>query len=151
MTFRPFGKDVQFSLNDVQNEINAMARRLWEGGMRVNPFSETDWEPRVDLYEEPDRFILTAEVPGVEIAAIDVSYSDGVLTLRGDKVAPAPVEGRRRLMTERRYGTFMRTVHVPGAIDTDKIKATSRAGIIEITLKKSADASARTIKIESNE
>ncbi|RJP35420.1 MAG: Hsp20/alpha crystallin family protein [Phycisphaerales bacterium] len=151
MTFRPFGKDVPFSLGEVQNEINAMARRLWESGMRVNPFSETDWEPHVDLYEDPGRFILTAEVPGVEVGAIDVSYSDGVLTLRGDKVAPAPIEGRRRLMTERRYGTFMRAVHIPGSIDADRITATSRAGVIEITMQKSPNASARTIKIESNE
>ncbi len=150
MTFRPFGKDVQFSLTDLQEEMNRMFQRLWQGGMRVNPFAEHDWGPRVDLREEPERFVLTAEVPGVDIAGIDLSYTGGVLTIRGEKTAPTFDEGQwQRVTSERRFGSFVRTVPLPASIDADGISAGCRNGVLEVVLPKTHGARAKTISIET--
>jgi len=149
MTFKPFGKDVQFSLSDLQDEMNRVFSRLWQGGMRVNPFVEHEWGPRIDLREEPERFVATAEVPGVDIAAIDLSYTAGVLSIRGEKPEPAFDEGLwQRVISECRHGSFVRTIPLPAEIDPDAISATCRAGVLEVVLPKSQVARAKPIKIE---
>lgn len=149
MTFRPFGKDVQFSLSELQDEMNKVFNRLWEGGMKVNPFAERDFVPRVDIREEPERFVVTAEVPGVDISAIEVSFTEGTLTLRGQKWEGEFDDANwQRLVSERRYGSFTRAVPIPLKVEADRIAARCEAGVLEVVLPKSQTARPKTIKVQ---
>ena len=149
MTFRAFGKDMQFSVSDLQDEMNRMFQRLWQSGMKVNPFAEQAFSPRVDLCEQPDRFILTAELPGVDLSEIELSYSEGVLSIRGEKNAPDIDEACvEHSVQERRFGPFVRNVTVPAGIDADAISAACKAGVLEVVLPKTHQAQAKSIKVE---
>ncbi|MCC7291634.1 MAG: Hsp20/alpha crystallin family protein [Phycisphaerales bacterium] len=150
MAFNPFGKEIHLNMSDIQDEMNRMFQRLWSAGARVNPFSESDWIPYADVRDEADRVVVTAEVPGVDLGAVDVSFAEGLLTISGTKAEAAPPEGSgsKKLIGERRYGSFTRTLPIPHKVEPDKITATCKKGVLEIVLVKARSATARTIKIE---
>jgi HSP20 family protein len=91
MPFRPL-QDPGLSLSNLQHEINHLIERVWREGLPSVPFLG-QWSPAIDLYEYPDRYVLYAEVPGLEGSDVDLSYLDNVLTVRGERCAP---ERRRK-------------------------------------------------------
>jgi len=149
MTFNPFGKDVQYSLSDLQVEMNRMFQRLWHAGKRVNPFSDQGWIPDVDIWDEPERVVVTAELPGIDIEAVDLSFNEGELTISGTKAEPKLDESRSRLISECRYGSFCRSIPISVKIDADHIAAACKAGVLEVILPKLNVKVAKTIKINA--
>src|SRR5690606_16705057 len=91
-----------------------------------------EWAPAVDLYEEKDRFIVKAELPGMEKKDIDVSLDEGALTISGERRYEERKEGTTH-RTERFYGKFQRTVTLPTKVDADKVKASYKDGVLTIT------------------
>ncbi len=121
-------------------------------GRRAQAESENsvaDWAPAVDIIEEKDRFILRADVPGVDPADIDVSMDAGVLTVSGERKTESTTEedGYRRV--ERSFGRFYRRFSLPDTADADGIKATNSKGILEISIPKLPEVKARRIAIEA--
>ncbi|GIK17127.1 MAG: heat-shock protein [Planctomycetota bacterium] len=152
MPFNPFGKEIHLNMTDIQDEMQRMFQRLWAAGARVNPFSESDWIPYVEVRDEAERVVVTAEVPGVDIGAVDVSFAEGLLTISGNKseISGEAASGKK-LVSERRYGAFARTLPIPHKIEPDRITASCRKGVLEVVLPKSRSATARTIKVEGSE
>ena len=151
MAFRPL-QDTQLSLGNLQEEINRLFERIWHSGVSAGPFDGQRWAPLIDLYERPDRYTLYAEVPGVDGNAVDVSYLGHTLTIRGEKTRPAGLADEDRpISNERRFGTFCRTVELPGDIEGDKLSAKCQAGVLEITIPKSEASKPHTVKIEVKE
>lgn len=147
MSFRPF-QDPRLSLTNLQHEINRLIERVWHEGLPNVPFVG-QWSPTIDLYEYPDNYVLYAEVPGLECGDVELSYLDNVLTVRGEKRAPEGVsDDAKALRKERRFGAFTRAVDLPGDIDADRMSATCRAGILEVTIPKSEATKAKSIKVE---
>ncbi|MGE0386247.1 MAG: Hsp20/alpha crystallin family protein [Gammaproteobacteria bacterium] len=108
------------------------------------------WRPAVDLIEEADRFVLTADLPGIEPAAIEVTVEDGVLTIRGERrLAQATERGFARHV-ERRHGAFERRVALPDEADPDSIAARSEHGVLSVEIGKHAHARARRIEIATH-
>lgn len=85
--FRPF-QDPQLSLGALQDEMNRMFDRVWHGGVSTRPFDGQPWAPAIDLYEHEDRYTVYAELPGVPVESVEVSYLANSLTLRGEKARP---------------------------------------------------------------
>ncbi len=108
-----------------------------------------DWVPAVDIVEEPERFVLRADLPGVDPAAIEVSTDDGVLTLAGERPAAEQAEesGVRRI--ERASGRFFRRFSLPDTADVTAVKANSKNGILEIVIPKAPEVQARRITVEA--
>lgn len=147
----PFGKDVHLSLSDLQEEMNRVFQRLWAAGARISPFSDSDWIPYVDVRDEPERVVVTAEVPGVELGAVELTFNDGVLTISGTKSEEArDSQSGKKLVSERRFGSFTRSLPMPAGIDADQIRAQCRHGVLEVVLPKTRSATARTIKIQGD-
>ena len=147
MPFRPL-QDPQLSLSNLQHEINHLIERVWREGLPNIPF-KGQWSPAIDLYEYEDRYVLHAEVPGLEGGDVEVSYLENVLTLRGERRVPESVsEDTNTLRKERRFGTFHRTVDLPGDVDADRMSATCRGGVLEVTLPKSEATKPKSIKVE---
>ena len=88
MPFRPF-QETQLSLGNLQEEINRLFGRIWHAGVSTGPFDGQRWAPLIDLYEHADCYTLYAEVPGVEGEAVELSYVEHTLTIRGEKAKPA--------------------------------------------------------------
>ncbi len=148
MPFRPF-QETQLSLGNLQEEINRLFGRIWHAGVSTGPFDGQRWAPLIDLYEHADCYTLYAEVPGVEGEAVELSYVEHTLTIRGEKAKPAcEVDADRPLRSERRFGTFCRAVELPADIDADKLSAKCHAGVLEITIPKSETSRPKVIDID---
>lgn len=107
--------------------------------------------PPVNLHENEDGFVLTAELPGVAPEDIDVQIEGSTITLSGQrKVDYAAGEGVAVHRRERQSGTFRRAFELPTEIDFDKARATHRHGVLELTLPKSEATKPRQISIETS-
>ncbi|NIV17077.1 MAG: Hsp20 family protein [Woeseiaceae bacterium] len=109
----------------------------------------TDWTPAVDIIEEKDRFILRADLPGVDRDDIEVSMDDGVLAITGERRAEerSEFEGIRRF--ERVSGRFLRRFSLPDSADAESVRARCVNGILEISIPKRPEVQARRITVEA--
>jgi len=106
------------------------------------------WVPRVDIHEEKDRFVVLADVPGVDPKDIDITADNGVLTVRGErKVEKRETEnGYERI--ERVAGAFLRRFTLPEGANTEQIKAKQINGVLEVTIPKTPAVQPRRISID---
>jgi HSP20 family protein len=115
-------------------------------------FGETDaarvsWIPRVDVREEAERFVVAADLPGVEGKDIEITADKGVLTIRGERRSEKKDSGYGRL--ERASGTFLRRFTLPESADAEAIKATHVNGVLELSIPKRPQAQPRRINVEA--
>jgi HSP20 family protein len=82
-------------------------------------------------------------LPGLDAKDIDLQLSDGVLTIKGEKTEEKEEKSKDRHVSERRYGSFRRSLQVPASVDADKIEASYRSGVLTVTLPKSTEAQKR--------
>lgn len=105
-----------------------------------------DWIPASDISETEKEFILTVELPGIDMKGIDVSYSDGLLTIKGEK-KKASDENESCYCTERYTGSFERSFRIHRDINSDKIDATYKDGILKLVLPKSEESVPKKIEV----
>ena len=97
--------------------------------------------PAMDIVEKDGAFEVTAELPGLDAKDIEVQLADGMLTIKGEKKQEEKEEKTKgRYVSERRYGSFRRTLQVPGGVDAEKIEASYKSGVLTVTLPKSPEA-----------
>ena len=140
------------SVADIQGELN----RLFDGFFgRPMPSvaGERSWVPSVDAQETKDEFVFTVEIPGVREKDVTVSIMGELLSVKGErryeqapKEKDAKEQGWRHV--ERVYGKFERTIQLPTPVQTDKVRATYRDGLLEIRVPKAEEVKPRDIKIE---
>jgi HSP20 family protein len=108
-----------------------------------------EWAPAVDIIEEKDRFVLHADVPGVNPADIDVSMDAGVLTVSGVRNAEPRSEDSDRRRTERATGQFSRRFTLPETTDTEGVTAKIDNGILAVVIPKLPVVQPRRITVEA--
>src|SRR5690242_12478687 len=91
---------------------------------------------------------ITAELPGMEENDIEVNVSDDVLTIKSEKKAKEQKNKDHYVYSERHYGSFQRSFHIPDSIDTNKIEASFRNGLLTVTLPKTAQGEKQAKNIE---
>ena len=106
------------------------------------------WAPAVDIHENNDSFVVKADLPGVSKEDIQIDLKDSTLTLKGEKKFESKVSKDNYIRVERSYGTFVRTFTLPENVDADKIKATYKDGVLELTIPKREEAKPKQIKVE---
>ena len=99
--------------------------------------------PKIDVSEDGDEILVTAELPGIDEKDIDVSLTRDALTIKGEKKISKEDKGKDYYRMERSYGAFHRTIPLPEGVDTDKVKATFKNGVLTVTLPKTAEAKER--------
>ena len=104
--------------------------------------------PAVDVAETDKAYEITAELPGMDEKNIEVKFADGVLTIKGEKKDEKEEKKKDYYLSERSYGSFQRSFQVPDGVDTDKIEATFKNGILTVVLPKSTEAQKATKKID---
>lgn len=137
-----------WSLVDLMHrDLDRLATRRY--GNNNDDSSVADWVPAVDIVEEKDRFVLRADVPGVNPQDIDVSMDAGVLSVAGERHAETVSEedGVRRV--ERASGRFYRRFTLPETADAEGITARSQNGILEVAIPKHPEVQARRITVEA--
>jgi HSP20 family protein len=105
------------------------------------------WVPPVDVIDRPEEVILRAMVPGMEKKDIQVTVSNGTLTLSGERKAESEIKDEDYYSCEQTYGKFYRTIDLPTAVKTDKVNANLKNGILEIRLPKSEAVKPKAIEI----
>jgi HSP20 family protein len=113
--------------------------RAWQERLeRLAAQHATAWDPPIDVYETEDRYVVTAEVPGISRDQIDLALHDGRLTIRGARAGNGAQTTRHYHQVERGYGSFQRTFAFVEAVDQDAIAADLRDGVLTVTLPKAA-------------
>jgi len=114
-------------------------------GLSTN-ISGTNW-PRVDMDETDEEIRITAELPGVDKDDIGVSVTDDRITIRGEKKAQEEKKERGYYKLERSYGSFQRSLYLPCEVESDRVDASFKDGVLTVTLPKSAAAREQIRKI----
>ncbi len=104
--------------------------------------------PAVDVMQTDKGYEITAELPGMEEKDIDVKLADGILTIRGEKRDEKEEKKNDYYVRERSFGSFERSFQVPENVDTDKVSASFKKGVLTVMLPKSAEAQKAEKKIE---
>jgi HSP20 family protein len=105
-----------------------------------------DWNPDSNIVETDKSFVVTMELPGIDMKKTDISYKDGEPTVKGEKLVDAE-EGASCVCSERFSGSFFRNFVVSGKVDADKIEATYKDGILKLILPKSEDSIPKKIEV----
>lgn len=133
-------------LQRFQEDVNRLMTGRDEGDL--SRVATSQWAPAVDIKEENDRFVILADVPGVEPKDVEVTMADGVLTIKGERQWKDESErdGYRRV--ERARGTFYRRFALPDTADADRISARGAHGVLEITIPKHERVQPRRIEVK---
>ena len=106
------------------------------------------WTPSIDVYETPDTYVITVEVPGLVREQIELSVEDSRLTVRGRRLESARSgEAVHYHLIERGHGAFARSFEFPQKVAVDEVKADLAEGILTITLPKAPPPAARRIHV----
>jgi HSP20 family protein len=105
------------------------------------------WAPEIDVSENSDEFVVKADIPGINEKDLSVILSGDNLIIKGERKEEKEEKGKHFHRVERRYGSFQRSIPLPVAVDSDKIKAEYSNGVLEIHLPKTAEAKPKEIKI----
>ncbi|MDX1516323.1 MAG: Hsp20/alpha crystallin family protein [Woeseiaceae bacterium] len=132
----------------LHRDLDRIAHSRFGAGDDENPVA--NWVPAVDIVEEKDRFVLRADVPGVDPNDIEISMDAGALTVAGERRSENVSEGQGFHRVERVSGRFFRRFNLPDTADADGIKAKSSNGILEVTIPKRPEVQARRIAVESD-
>ncbi|MGA8820968.1 MAG: Hsp20/alpha crystallin family protein [Xanthobacteraceae bacterium] len=103
--------------------------------------------PAVDVSETDKAYEITAELPGMDEKNVEVKVANGVLTIKGEKQDEKEEKKKDYYMRERSFGSFERTFALPDGVDSDKIEANFKKGILSVTLPKNAEAQKAEKKI----
>ena len=141
-TFSPF-------LN-LQREVDRLFDDFTRGFGRFADWPEfpsTMPTPVMDVTETEKELEVTAELPGMEEKDVDITLTDGVLTIRGEKKTDHEEKGKDYHMVERSYGSFARSLQLPAGADPNAIKARLDKGVLKVSiLKKMADVKKIPVK-----
>ncbi len=103
--------------------------------------------PSIDVSETDKAFQVSVEIPGVDEKDVEITLSDGILTIKGERKSETEKKGENYIRVERAYGTFRRALSLPSGVDEKKISAMSDKGVLRITLPKTQKAARGTRKI----
>jgi len=129
------------------------ARGLFErffDDMDMTPFfgDEQSFVPAFDISESDTEYVITAEMPGIEEKDLEVTISDGILSVKGEKKHEKEEKHETYHRVERRYGSFCRSFRVPDGVESDKVDATFKDGILKLAIPKSEKAETKKIEIK---
>jgi len=105
--------------------------------------------PAVNVWQGPEAVAITAELPGIGPADIDISVKDNVLALSGERKAPSVPEGARWHRNERGYGKFSRVIRLPFATSDDKVEARMTNGVLRIVISRPEEKKPKKIEIKA--
>ena len=105
--------------------------------------------PAVNVWQGDDAVAITAELPGIDPADIDISVKENILTIAGERKAPQLPEGARWHRNERRFGKFTRAIRLPFAASDDKVEARMVHGVLRIAVGRPEEDKPKKIEIKA--
>ena len=137
--WRPFG-----GLFRTSRELDDLYWGKARNGNRV------DFAPAVDIEEQEDHFLVSADLPGVSDKEIEVKVEDGVLLISGKRESTEEKRTESGTYRERRFGSFMRSFTLGKGVDASKIEATYANGVLAVKVPKAEETKPRQIPVSTN-
>ena len=128
--------------------IDRMFDEMTRGFGLGAPVAASAYQPSLDVTETADAWRVAAELPGVAQSDVEVSVTDNVLTIAGEKKSATKSEGENPLRDERRYGKFVRSLEFPGDVDAAKVAARFKDGVLVVTLPKAEASRPKTVAVK---
>ena len=148
-TWKPFRELEPFrDFDRMKMEMDRLWSSFSEGGLRRRTDEDGGWLPSLDIAETKNDLVVKAELPGMDPKDIDISLSDGSLTIKGEKKQKREEKEENYHFIERSYGSFCRSVRLPKEVKHDKVSASFKNGVLKIVLPKSEEAKKKEIKVK---
>jgi len=128
---------------DLQREVG----RLFETLEPLHPWRLARQFPAINLYDAGDRYVLSAQLPGMGPEDLDLSITGETLTMRGERKRPEGVSDESYRRQERQFGRWTRTVSLPDRVDSTQVTASFSQGILTVSLPKAESAKPRHISV----
>jgi HSP20 family protein len=139
-------------LDQLRDEMNKVFEsRLARGGNDVSNVVTSEWVPAVDIREEVNRFVILADIPGVDSKDLEITMENGVLTIKGERGQATEEEREGYTRMERVRGTFYRRFTLPDTAESERISAKTKNGVLELVIPKHERVQPRKISVESTE
>jgi HSP20 family protein len=139
------------------DEFEKTIEQTFKPLQRLKRFFE-DWDldlptetvnfPKIDIWEDEEKYVVEAELPGFDKKDIDINITDDILTIKAARKKEEEKKDKNYYYAERSYGEFVRSVRLPSEVDKKSIKAKYNNGVLELTLPKTKEAKEKTTKIE---
>ena len=143
---RPWGAEPWPHYGALRREMDDLFDRFGTFGPA---FTARSAFPALNLYETPEAYVLTAEVPGVAPADLEISLEGSTVTLRGERKTTHDAEASVH-RSERSVGSFQRAIDLPVAIDGEKVEAVHRHGVLTLRLPKAPEHRPRQIQVKAS-
>jgi HSP20 family protein len=127
---------VRYEPYNLFDQFNSEISRLLGNNRPINAAAATDWAPAVDIREDEDRYLLVADLPGVDRKDVDITVEDNTLTFKGERDTEKQESNAGYRRRERVHGEFLRQFTLPDSADKENIQATVTDGVLEITIPK---------------
>ena len=133
----------------VRNRINSIFDDFFYPSRWADFHSSlTDWNPIVDIYENDDQIVVKADLPGVEKKDIHVDVKNNVLTIRGERSFESESKKQNLYRRERALGKFERSLTLPSKVDTEKINASYKDGVLKVEIPKPEGQKPKQITVQ---
>lgn len=131
------------------DEFRQLFERFFQAGDSSDESSvvTSQWAPRVDIREDANRFVILADLPGIDPADVEIWMDKGILSIKGERRSEINEQNDRYSRIERRYGSFHRRFALPDSADPEGITASGRHGVLEISIPKRPETTPRRIHV----
>jgi len=133
----------------LQSQMNRLFEPFLGRSFDDQDLASGSWIPPVDVVEEKDAILVSAELPGLRPEDVEIQYENGVLVLRGQRTFQQESNDRTYHRVERAYGTFVRSFTLPRSADPEKITASFQNGLLEVRVPKREEAKPKMIPINA--
>ena len=145
----PWRKREEWGLTQMRREMDRLFDRFFES-WPFRGFAETGrWMPSVDVSETDKELIVRVELPGMDPKEIDISVSGNVLTVKGERKHEREEKKENFHLVERSSGSFSRSIQLPTDVQSDKIKATYKDGVLSISMPKTKAEAVKKIEVKA--
>ena len=134
-------------LRSLQDEMTRLFVGAVPRGGSGEQMAHGSWMPSVDIFEDKDRLVLEADLPGMKREDFEISVENNIITLRGERKFEKKVEGDNYHRVERSYGSFTRSFTLPQTVTAEGATAEFEDGILRVSLPKREETKARKIEI----
>lgn len=141
----PFGM-----FDDLDRLMDSMLGNLRLTVQPSGRFNSMAFNPQLDVHETDTGIEVAAELPGLNPEDVQLDVTNNILTIQGEKKYENEVKGKTAYRSERSYGSFTRRIALPAEVDTDKVEATFKNGILNISLPKTEKSQPKQISIKAS-
>lgn len=141
--------DDRMGTNALQRQFNRLFGDFFGAPLFWPPKTEGELFPALDVAENAEAVVVTAEIPGIEAKDLTITVNDNLLTIRGEKAEEKETKGKTWHRVERQSGVFERIVALPAPVFADKVEAVTRNGVLTVTMPKTREAKAKQIQVKT--